>query len=642
MRTRALWFFPAVWILLASSSVQAVQLHQWSKRFGDSDFQSGQAVAMDGSGDVFVTGRLFGSVDFGGGPLSGIGGADIYLAKFDAFGNHLWSKRFGDVYAQTSQSIATDGSGNVVITGFYGGSVDFGGGPLTSLACGNLFLAKFDANGNHLWSKSFGDTLCSSEDGMWVATDGSDNVVVTAEFDGTIDFGGGTLTSAGSLDIAVAKFDANGNHLWSKNFGDADFQIPQSVATDGSGNVVITGYFGGSVDFGGGPLTSAGGADVFVVKLDAGGSHLWSKNFGDADYQISSSIATDGSDNVVITGYYLGVIDFGGGPLTSAGGYDIFVAKLDAAGNHLWSKSFGDAGYQFSQGVATDTSGNVVITGFFPGTVDFGGGPLTDAGNYDVFVAKFDSNGNHLWSQRFGDANTQYGYGVAAGGSGSVVLTGYFYGTVDFGGGPLTEAGSGDAFLAKFIDDQPIPVLITSFNATPRKGAISVTWNVRSDESPQSYALYRHDDTHPQSVVVATGAFSSSVRSYVDTSVEPGKTYHYELMIHTQGGDDIRSAMATATTPRLQTTLGQNFPNPFRPETSIEYTLGERSNAVVGIYDASGRLVVRLDQGVREAGTYRTNWNGRDAAGSVVGSGVYFYRLEGLPNVASKKMVLLK
>jgi hypothetical protein len=72
MRTRALWFFPAVWILLASSSVQAVQLHQWSKRFGDSDFQSGQAVAMDGSGDVFVTGRLFGSVDFGGGPLSGI------------------------------------------------------------------------------------------------------------------------------------------------------------------------------------------------------------------------------------------------------------------------------------------------------------------------------------------------------------------------------------------------------------------------------------------------------------------------------------------------------------------------------------------------------------------------------------------
>ena len=185
-------------------------------------------------------------------------------------------------------------------------------------------------------------------------------------------------------------------------------------------------------------------------------------------------------------------------------------------------------------------------------------------------------------------------------------------------------------------------MLITSFNATPRNGAVNVAWNVWSDETLQSYVLYRHDDAHPQAIVVAEGAFNSGVRSYVDTRVEPGKTYSYELSIHTRDGNDIRSTVATVTMPRLQTTLGQNYPNPFRPETSIEYTLGERSSAVVGIYDASGRLVVRLDQGVREAGTYRAEWNGRGADGSVVGSGVYFYRLEGVPNVAPKKMVRLK
>lgn len=638
MRTRALWFFPAVWILLAPSLVQAIPVHQWSKRFGDAEYQYSKQVAFDGSGNVFLTGNIFGVVDFGGGPLSYALG-DISLAKFDVNGNHLWSKRFGDAYAQNAQAVATDGSGNVVISGFYGGSVDFGGGPLTSLAGANLFLAKFDASGNYLWSKSFGDSLYSSEDGMWVATDASDNVIITAEFDGTIDFGGGTLTSAGSLDVAVAKFDAAGNHIWSKNFGDASFQVPHAVATDASGNIVITGYFGGSVDFGGGPLTS-GGLDMFVAKLDPAGAHLWSKNFGNA---LGYSVATDGFGNVVTTGDFNGTVDFGGGPLTEAGGGDIFVAKFDGSGNQLWSRAFGNTDYQHCESIATDGANNVFITASFPGTVDFGGGPLTSAGYDDIFVAQFDANGNHLWSQRFGDANwSDASTAVAADGSGNIAITGYFPGTVDFGGGPLTSAGGQDIFLAKFFNDQPIPVLITTFNATPRHGAISVTWNVRSDESLQSYTLYRHNDTHPQGTVVATGAFNSTVRSYVDTSVEPGKTYHYELMIHTQGGNDIRSAMATATTPRLQTTLGQNYPNPFRPETSIEYTLGERSNAVVGIYDASGRLVVRLNQGVREAGSYRTDWNGRDSAGSVVGSGVYFYRLEGVPNVASRKMVRLK
>jgi FlgD Ig-like domain len=638
MRLRALWFFPAVWILLASSPLHAGTIFDWSKSFGDEEYQYSRSVAIDGSGSIFLSGSINGAVNFGGGPLP-YAFSDISLAKFDVNGNHLWSKRFGDFFNQNPQALATDGSGNVIISGFYGGSVDFGGGTLTSLAGANLFLAKFDASGNYIWSKSFGDTLYSSEDGMWVATDASDNVIVTAEFDGTIDFGGGALTSAGSLDIAVAKFDAAGNHIWSKNFGDASFQIPQDVATDGFGNVVITGYFGGSADFGGGPLMS-GGLDMFVAELDSGGNHLWSKNFGGA---LGYSVATDGLGNVVTTGLFNGTVDFGGGPLTEAGGGDIFVAKFDLNGNHLWSKTFGNADFQYCQSVATDGANNVVITASFPGTVDFGGGPLTSAGYDDIFVAKLDANGNHLWSQRFGDADwSDTSTSVAADGSGNIAITGYFPGTVDFGGGPLTSAGGQDIFLARFINDEPIPVLITSFNAIPRNGSITVTWGVRSDGALQTYTLYRHDDTHPHAIVVVGGAFNSSVRSYVDRSVEPGNTYHYELLIHTQDGNDIRSTMATVTMPRLQATLGQNYPNPFRPETSIEYTLGERSNAVVGIYDAIGRLVVRLDQGAREAGTYRAEWNGRDTAGHVVGSGVYFYRLEGVPNVAPKKMVRLK
>jgi hypothetical protein len=143
-------------------------------------------------------------------------------------------------------------------------------------------------------------------------------------------------------------------------------------------------------------------------------------------------------------------VDFGGGTLTSAGEQDIFLAKFDGNGTHLWSQRFGDADDQWCYSVASDPSGNVVVTGFFYGTVDFGGGLLTSAGLEDIFLAKFDANGTHLWSQRFGDAvDYQEGFSVASDPSGNVVMTGFFEGTVDFGGGTLFSLYN-DIFLVKF------------------------------------------------------------------------------------------------------------------------------------------------------------------------------------------------
>ena len=366
-------------------------------------------------------------------------------------------------------------------------------------------------------------------------------------------------------------------------------------------------------------------------------AHLWSQRFGDGAYQAGNSVAADGLGDVIVCGEMSGTVDFGGGPLTSD--EDIFVATFDADGNHIWSRRFGDVSCcQVGSSVAADGVGDVVVTGNFAGTVDFGGGSLTSAGGSDIFVAKLDAGGSHMWSKRFGAGA---GVSVATDGLGDVVIAGEFGGTVDFGGGPLTSAGISDIFVAKF-EEQPVPVLITSFEATSRQGAVEITWDVWSDEALESFALYRSDEVRAQPIVIAAGPFNHLTPAHVDTSVEPGKTYHYELLIHTQDGDDIRSQVATVTVPRFESTLGQNFPNPFKPTTTIEYTLSEQSSAVLGIYDAAGRLVARLDQGVRDAGTYRAEWNGRDAAGRTVGSGVYFYRLEGAPSVAPKKMVLLK
>ena len=182
---------------------------------------------------------------------------------------------------------------------------------------------------------------------------------------------------------------STGKHLWSKGFGDGSHQAAEAVAVDASGNVIVTGNFEGTVDFGGGALTSAGSGDIFVAKFGSDGAHLWSKCFGDGSIKIAYAVVDDASGNVIVTGYIEDTVDFGGGALTSAGGWDIFVAKFGSEGAHLWSKRFGDGSDQAAEAVAVDASGNAMVTGYFDGTVDFGGGALTSAGSFDIFVAKF-------------------------------------------------------------------------------------------------------------------------------------------------------------------------------------------------------------------------------------------------------------
>jgi hypothetical protein len=265
---------------------------------------------------------------------------------------------------------------------------------------------------------------------------------------GSADFGGGPLTSAGQDDAFAVKLDASGNHVWSKRFGDAGDQRGNGVAIDRTGQVVLTGSLSGAVDFGGGSLTSAGGQDVYLAKFDGSGTHLWSKRFGDAAIQSGTGVALDAAGSIILTGSFGGVTDFGGGALTALG-IDVFVARFDPSGGHRWSKRFGDPSAQQATGVATDIGGNVLLTGFFVGSLDFGGAPLASTGVYDAYVAKLDSAGATLWSKRFGGTGAAYGISVATDSAANVVSAGHFSSTVDYGGGSLTSAGGTDGVLLK-------------------------------------------------------------------------------------------------------------------------------------------------------------------------------------------------
>jgi hypothetical protein len=438
--------------------------HVWSTRFGGSvagvDSAKPVGIVVDGTGAPVVLGTLNGSANFGGGSLTSAGGGDVYLVKYSASGGHLWSRRFGGTQNEVPKGIAIDAAGNVVITGFFRGSADFGGGALVGGSSANGFLAKYSPSGAHVWSRRL-STGTVIDEGTAVGMDGAGDVIVAGGFYGTVNFGGGTLTSAGAEDIALLKYSSAGGFLWSKRVGGASDELVTSLAVDTTtGEFVASGYFAGSVNFGGGNLTSAGANDAFVARYNSAGTHAWSRRWGSTFEDKALGVDVDQLGNAAVTGMFTNNVDFGGGPITNAGGdgsSDIFLVKLSPAGIHMWSKGFGSSltANQVGYGVAFDGAGNVLLTGTItaltaPYTVDFGGGPLTGDGYTSVFIAKFVSGGSHVWSKRYlGGSGHAGGLGIAADGGNNVLSTGYYNNSINFGGATLSSPGATDAYLVK-------------------------------------------------------------------------------------------------------------------------------------------------------------------------------------------------
>jgi hypothetical protein len=417
----------------------------WARVWGSAADEEGATVAVDASDNVYLGGYMNGTLDFGCGPLTSQTDGAL-LVKFSPSGTCLWSRVFGT--STGFASLATDAAGNVYGTGAYSGALDFGGGALPLPSGGaDVFLVKLDAGGNHLWSRPFGGS--GAQTAAQVSVDGSGDVVTSGYFQGSINCGGATLVSAGGTDVYVAKLSAAGAHLWSKRYGDAGNQITRGSAVDPAGNVLITGNYTGTLDFGGGPLPSAGLNDVFVVKLSPAGVHRWSRRYGDASDQIAGGVATDAAGNVIVAGYFWGSMDFGSGVIPAIDHADVFLAKLDPLGAPLWAHVHGGYANQGCTGVAIGPQGTISITGVLQGTIDFGGGPLTNVGGGDMFVANFDASGAHVWSRRYGDPAAQSGKAVAIDSTGATCLTGLMQGPADFGNGPLLTFGGEDIFLAK-------------------------------------------------------------------------------------------------------------------------------------------------------------------------------------------------
>lgn len=417
--------------------------HLWSARLGGQDSDAVRDVAIDAQGNVVVTGFYSSGADLGDGKPADADKTDIYVSKYDPRGKHLWTTRFGGKGEDVGNAVIFDPAGNVVVAGLFYDQMQVGEHMLVGKGSDDAFIAKLGADGQPLWAHKFGGS--DSDTAYDLAIDSAGNLLVTGSFKGTVEAAGETFKSKGNEDMFLLMLNSAGELMWSKQLGDRYRDYGQRVAVDGHDHIVLLGTFAGQVDFGGGPLTPEGNQDLVLAKYDAGGAHIWSKRFGSLFDELALGLAVDPAGNITITGSFDNEISFGGDKLKSQGESDIFVARLSPEGEHLWSRGYGAAREDIGYGVGTDKFGNVVIGGWFWHTVDFGGGPLQAEGqNKDAFVLKLSAKGEHLWSRRFGGKDHDQTRGVAMNEDGHVAVAGIFRFSMDLGGQPLEAARKPD------------------------------------------------------------------------------------------------------------------------------------------------------------------------------------------------------
>lgn len=473
-------------------------------------------------------------------------------------------------------------------------------------------MARFDVGGSHLWSQQITPGgLGLILDAMTVAPDGSIYVAGLLQ-NGDIDFGGSVLSGAGVT--VLAALESDGSHRWSFVLGSARVR---SLAASNAG-VACTGYSLGSVDLGGGALGYAGGSDIFIGLLNADGSHRFSQVFGDAGDQGGMSTALDPNDGVVLAAATKTAIDFGGGVLTPTA-TDLCLSAFNATGVHQWSwiraGSFSaGSGILLQLDVEVSGTGEIALAGQFRGSTDLGGGTLNSAGLDDAFLARYSSGGGHLASQAFGGTSYETVQGVSWDGAGNLVFGGSSSSaTTSFGGGTLTHSGgsSHDGFVAVF-DDGGSHLYSTSFVGIG--GLVP-----RFQASGQ---------------ILCFGSGSGNI----DFGGGPVADPQFYLAQFEGATSTTTAAPYVPAAP----TLAQNIPNPFNPSTTIRFSLDEEREMLLEIFDVAGRRVRVLVHGAVPAGDHVVSFDGRDARGRWLASGVYRYRLRGDGSALVRSMVLVR
>lgn len=438
------------------------QTYQWIEQAGGPQEDYSESIAVDDSGNAYITGIFTDSCFFDGNVnIQSKGNGDIFLAKYDSSGTLLWLKTAGGANEDGGLGVCLDASRNVYITGFISDTAMFGIDSLFGNGLRDIFVAKYSNAGTLIWVKSAGGA--GNDKGNSIAVDDSGHVFITGMFSDTVMFNSTFILAAqGMGDIFIAHLDTGLQWKWVTQAGGTGDDAGQDIALGMQGEVYVTGYFYGQATFGDTTLNhngdttfyTHGESDAFLARYNHDtGKIKWFTQAGGPGFDYGNGVAADGFGNIYITGSFFDSAYFAPASLSEdigAGLSDIFLAKYDSSGNFLWVREAGSPLQDYGIGLALDNAGNPHITGAFSDTCSFGALSLISGGSYDIFTAGYSPQGDLWWVKQAGGTGDDRGYDIAISHPGADYITGIFSESCNFANFNIQSVvGSGDIFIAK-------------------------------------------------------------------------------------------------------------------------------------------------------------------------------------------------
>lgn len=491
--------------------------------------------------------------------LSSTNSSHFYISKLDENGNFIWAvSASGTTGISNARDIITDKSGNVYIIGDFFGTVDFdpstGVTNLTSTSLEDIFIMKLDSTGSFLWVKQI-EGSGRVEFGKSIAVDIYDNIYATGYYEDSADFDPGInqfiLTTDGSLSAFLLKLNSRGEFKWATQFGGVSLSRGESIAINSNGDIFTVGVFSGTADFDPSSniqnLTAVGNNDIFISKLDSTGSFIFAKKIsptGVLPFHQVNHVYVDNEDKIYLTGRFEGTSDFDPSSnvfaLTAKGRWDAFICKLNTNGDLEWAKQVEGTDYSMGKNISVDKDKNVYFIGDYNDSADFNPSSsiyqLNSSGEEDVFVSKLDSLGNFVWAISYGGTGEERGEGIALDNQNNVYTTGFFENTVDFAPDTvmfnLTSFGNEDIFIQKLSQDESVsveekyPALSSKAYPNPTKENLTIE-------------LGKEYKTVQVKIVFMTGQLNSEITYHnvkdIDLSIK-GKSGFYIIQIETESG----------------------------------------------------------------------------------------------------------
>ncbi len=431
------------------------QQFDWAESIGGLGLDVGRAVTTDEDGNVFVVGNFTGGTHIADTFLTGYGSMEAFVAKFTSEGDFLWARVISGPLEDMARGVVTDYEGNAYVVGHFTDTVTFAVTPTGTIAAKSaggqdVFVVKYSPNGQLMWKLTGGGT------GNDTATDidqyrWSGKLYVSGGFENRASFGTATILSNGLSDAFLLKMDMGGNAHWIRNGGGLEHDIAASVAVGNGEAIYITGDFYDQAQFGQSQLQAMGSSDMFLAKFTEDGTLQWVRTNGGTSVDVATSVGTDLNGKVFVAGYYQGTTFFQTFSATAIDYNDVFVSKFDADGNCEWLSSAGSWNLDNCLGMAVDWDGSTYLTGFFENEM-FAQNISFEGNGYDIFILKYNPDGTIRYGRNAGAASSDFGTAICLGPDQSLYITGYYFFFADFDQITIGNADYGDCFLARMTD----------------------------------------------------------------------------------------------------------------------------------------------------------------------------------------------